>query len=181
MSLAQPCGGGFGMSAAKSAKKEIWIWIMHHIGFLSKKQAWSKIKRSGLDHGENGNPSKKQAPGSVCCHWMQNLGQEFPYKLCVLLAGLCTCLTPIGLELEPQLEPPCSYCFHYLQQSRVKRQSSDTEDRDVAFVLRKHWRESKQGKYRKSSLKGKWCVHGAYCSSEALSTRGSFTQCYSCG
>lgn len=37
MSLARPCGGEFGMSAAKSAKKEIWIWIMGHIGFLSKK------------------------------------------------------------------------------------------------------------------------------------------------
>lgn len=98
MSLARPCGGEFGMSAAKSAKKEIWIWIMGHIGFLSKKpQARSKIKSSGSDHGENGNPSKKQAPGSVCCLQMQNLGQDFPCKLCVLLAGLYTCLTPVGL------------------------------------------------------------------------------------
>lgn len=98
MSLAWPCGGEFGMSAAKSAKKEIWIWIMGHIGFLSKKpQAQSKIKSSGSDHGENGNPSKKQAPGSVCCLQMQNLGQDFPCKLCVLLAGLYTCLTPVGL------------------------------------------------------------------------------------
>lgn len=44
MSLAQPCGGGFGMSAAKSAKKEIWIWIMHHIGFLSKNKLEVKLK-----------------------------------------------------------------------------------------------------------------------------------------
>lgn len=34
-------------------------------------QAQSKMKRSGLSHSKNGNPSRKHASGSVCCSQMQ--------------------------------------------------------------------------------------------------------------
>ena len=141
------------------------MWIIGHIGFLSKNKL--KVRLKGLAQAtvrtetHLGNMHLELSAAAEC----RPLGQAFLCKLQVVLAGLCTCLNLVGLELELQLEQPCFYCFHCLYQSRVKRQPSDTKAIRLygcCFCAEKKQKKAKTWKREEIQYKRKvfctWCL-----------------------